>query len=395
MVRKIVAGVAVVGLAFLLYMKFFGAAGGPPGMPGGMDGPMPVPAARAEMVTYNPTETFTGRLSAVAEAEVRPQVSGLVEKIHFKEGELVKAGQPLFTLDLRTYQAAAAQGAAEYERAKLAYERGVELRKQDAISQADLDGRKAAFRAAGALNAVAQVNLDHAVVKAPISGKVGRPDVTLGNVVNAGPGAPVMTTVQQQDPMHVDFDVSEQTYLSLLDMAGAGHGGNRLQLRDAPVAVGLANNGEDFPLDATLSAVDNRLGAETGSLRLRAVLPNPDGLLLPGLFARVKVTVPVSATSVLVNDRVIGTNQSFRYVWIMDKDGKAAQQRVVPGAMVGGLRAVSGLEAGTHVIVNGLQRLQPGVPVQPMAADMLTLQPVSASAVVGGVSPTETVSATE
>lgn len=376
MVRKIVAGVAAVGLAFLLYMKFFGPAGGPPGMGmGGMGGPMPVPAAVAELVTYNPTETFTGRLSAVAEAEVRPQVSGMVEKIHFKEGQLVKQGQPLFTLDLRTYSAAAAQGAAALEQAKLAYERGVELRKQDAISQADLDARKAAYKAAAAQNAVAQVNLDHAVVKAPISGKVGRPDVTLGNVVNAGGGAPVMTTVQQQDPMHVDFDVSEQTYLSMLDLAADGS----LHLRDAPVAVGLANNDDDYPLEATLSAVDNRLGNDTGSLRLRATLPNPEGLLLPGLFARVKVTVPVSASSVLVNDRVIGTNQAFRYVWIVSNSA-AVQQRVVPGAMVGNLRAVEGLEPGSQVIVNGLQRLQPGAPVQPMPASMETLEPLQAVA---------------
>lgn len=370
--KRIGVLVGILVLAVLGYFIYHRLSAGGAGMPQ-QGGAMPVPTAVVEEQTYNPVYTFTGRLNAVTEAEVRPQVSGLVESIHFKEGQMVKEGDPLVTLDLRTYKAAAAQGVAQATQAKLAYERGVALRAQEAISVAELEQRKAAWQAAEAFNTQARVNLEHAVVKAPISGRVGRAEVTLGNVVDAGGAAPVLTTIQQIDPLYVDFEVNEQTYLSLLSPDGNG----TLNLADAPVAIGLASDGTDYPLEAKLSAVDNRFGNSSGSLRMRATLPNANGVLLPGLFARVQLTVPSQQKAPMVNDAIIGTDQANRFVWKIGADGTAQYQQVTLGSVVNGLRVITGgLKAGDKVIVNGLMRLHPGMPVTPVPADMRTLQPV-------------------
>lgn len=379
--KFILGALVVAGAAYYAYGHWFTGAAMPPQM-----GAMPTPVATVQSQVISPVYNFTGRLASVAEAQVRPQVSGLVTAIHFKEGEMVKAGDPLVTLDLRNFKAALAQSTAAVEQARLAYQRGVKLREQDAISAADLEARRAAYRAAEAQNVGAQVNMDYAVVKAPISGRVGRADVTLGNVVTAGPGAPVITTVQQIDPMYVDFEVSEQTYLSLLKVGEDG----APSMAEAPVAVGLASDGTDHPLKATLSAVDNRFGDSSGSLRMRATLANPTGALLPGLFARVELTVPVSVTAVLVNDSAIGTDQANRFVYTVGKDGTVQYQRVTLGDKAGGLRVItSGLAAGDKVVVNGLMRIRPGMPVQPIPSDMVTTQPISGSAPQPAQKPAE------
>jgi multidrug efflux system membrane fusion protein len=372
--RLVLVGVAVLALAaWFLYGRIFSGAPETPQQ----GGTMPALVATAHAATFNPVYHFTGRLEAVTEAEIRPQVSGMVESIHFKEGDMVKAGQPLATIDLRNFRAQLAQGQAAAEQARLAYERGVKLREQDAISQADLDNRKAAWKTAEAQNTEARVNMDFAVVKAPIDGRVGRPEITVGNVVNAGGGAPLITTIQQVDPVYVDFEVNEDTYLHLLSTGPDG----APVLRDAPVAVGLADSGDDYPLQAHLSAVDNRFGDQSGSLRMRATLANPNGALLPGLFARVALTVPVSQTAVLVNDAAIGTDQANRFVYKVAADGTVAYQKVELGDMANGLRVItSGLRDGDRIVVNGLLRIHPGVKVQPMEADMHTTQAVSGTA---------------
>lgn len=368
-VGALIVVLLVIGVGYLAYHRWFGGASAPQ-----QGGAMPAMTATVEKVEYKPVYHFTGRLKAVTEAEVRPQVAGLVEKIHFKEGQMVKAGQPLVTLDLRTFKAAAGQGAAQVEQARLAYQRGVVLRAQDAISTADLESRKAAWQAAEAFATQARVDLDHAVVKAPISGRVGRAEVTLGNVVDAGGGAPVLTTIQQIDPVYVDFEVNEQTYLSLV----GANAGDTPDLSNAPVAVGLANDGTEYPLEGKLSAVDNRFGDGSGSLRMRATLDNKNGALLPGLFARVQLTVPQTQTATLVNDSAIGTDQANRFVWKVGQDGTAQYQKVEMGDLVDGMRVIKGgLQAGDKIIVNGLMMIHPGVPVTPVPTDMKTLQPIS------------------
>lgn len=376
MLRKILIGVLLLVLgAAIVYRLFFAGAGGP-GM--GMGGAMPVMVANPVAVEYQREAVFTGRLSAVDAAEVRPQVGGMVEAIHFQEGQMVKAGDKLFTLDMRATRAAAAQAQAQLAQAKAAYDRGVKLREDDAISAADLESRRAAYALAQAGMIQAGVNAGYGQVTAPISGRMGRPEVTVGNVVTAGPNAPLLTTITRLDPLYVDFDLPEDTYLSLLVPDDAGNASHGLKLlKDAPVHVGLANDGDNqFPLEGTLSAVDNHLGVGTGSLRVRAVLPNPNGALVPGLFARVKLVMPRTEHALAVPDAALGTDQTDRVVYVMQPDHTAAPVKVVPGPLVNGLRAVTGLSPSMSVVINGLMRIHPGAPLMPVPADIHTLQPL-------------------
>jgi membrane fusion protein, multidrug efflux system len=354
---------ALAGLFYFTRIQW----GGPP------MGPMPVLAAQVISATYQPEIPFTGRLSAVAEAEVRPQVAGTISKIHFTEGQLVKVGDALFTLDLRGQNPQARQAQAQAAQLKAAYERGAELRAADAISVADLEARKAAFMAANAATAEAGISGFSATIKAPIAGRVGRAEVTLGNVVS--PAATRLTTIQQLNPMYVDFDMDEQTYLGLM-------GGTNAPLRGTPVAVGLASDGLDYPLEGTLTGIDNRLGATSGALRVRATVPNEAGTLLAGLFARVKLTLPTQKEALLVNDAAILTDQTLRFVYKVVKGGQPVRVVVKVGDMVQGLRAVtpvtvSDLTAQDSVVINGLMRIRPGSEVFATPADMRTLQLVS------------------
>lgn len=373
--NRILITILVLVISYFAYQRLFGAPFNPMA---GFGGPMPVTVATVEAAEYQPEYHFTGRFTAVNEAVIRPQVEGTIQAIHFTEGQMVKAGDKLFSINPATFQTAAAQAEAALTQAKAAFERGEKLRAQDAISAADMESRSSAYRAAQAAYTQARQKLNDALVRAPISGRVGRPEITVGNPVSAGNGAPILTTIQSISPMYVDFDASEQTYLQLLEQnLAAGK-----SLIGADVAVGLATAGDDFPLQAKLTAVDNRLTNGTGSLRLRATLENSDGTLLPGLFARVKLTVPVSLSTVLVNDAAIVTDQASRMVWKIDANATAASptipqpQKIEIGALSNGLRVVnSGLKAGDRIVVNGLMRVRPGAQVIPMEGDMQTLQP--------------------
>lgn len=346
--------------------------------PQGPMGPMPVLVAPLEEATYQPSFAQTGRLTPAAAAQVRTAVAGTVEKIHFTEGQLVKAGEILFTLDIRAFGAQNRQAAAQVTQAKAAYERGQTLRAQDAISQADLEARRAAYLAAAAGSSEAGVVGTRAEIKAPLSGRVGRAEVTVGEVVQAG--VTLLTTVQQLSPLYVDFEMDEQTYLQLV---AGGEG----QLRGTKVAVGLANTA-DYSLTATLTGLDNQLGTQNGSLRVRATMANPDGTLLPGLFARVKVNLPQTRTALLVNDAAVGTDQNQRFLYKIGASGQPERVVVTVGELVQGLRVVqgAGLKAGDRVVVNGLMRIRPGSEVTPVPADMRTLQ--AAEAPAAPVSPT-------
>jgi multidrug efflux system membrane fusion protein len=378
--KWILLGLLLAALAGLWYFNRIQWGGGPP------SGPMPVLAAPLESATYQPTFKQTGRLSSVAEAQLRTAVNGTVEKVHFTEGQLVAAGQVLFTLDIRAFGAQSRQAVAQAVQAKAAYERGQQLRAEDAISQADLEARRAAYQAAAAASTEAGVVGSRAEIKAPLAGRVGRAEVNIGEVVQQG--TTLLTTVQQLSPLYVDFELDEQTYLAL---AQSGEG----QLKGTKVAVGLASD-TDFPLEATLTGLDNQLGTQSGSLRVRATLANPAGTLIPGLFARVKVDLPTQATALLVNDAAIGTDQGTRFLYKVVAGAQPVRVGVQVGDLVNGLRAVqgAGLQAGDLVVVNGLMRIRPGSEVTPMPADMRTLLPISGTvptaAAVSEASPTAT-----
>lgn len=364
-------------LAALVGYHFFASAMKGGGMPP-MGGAMPVSTATANLQDVIESRTFSGRMKAVDDAEIRAQVGGTIEKILFKEGDMVKAGQPLFALDARSTKAGVQQAEASFTEAKLALDRGKVLFAEKVISSKDMETRAATYQRASAALAQAKVNLDYSTIKSPVDGKVGRADVTVGNVV--APGTVVLTTVQSIAPIYVDFDIDEQTYLTFVKMKQAG------DVSAATVMVGLATDGNDYPLEGTLDSTDNRLDPSTGSLRARAVLPNADGSLIPGLFARVKVSAPGTTQAVLVNDAAVATDQSKRFVYVVGADNKATYREVHLGGMVDGLRIVKkGLQGGEVIIVNGLMRVHPGAEVVPVPVDMHTLS--SATTVVSATSP--------
>ncbi|WP_288381649.1 efflux RND transporter periplasmic adaptor subunit [uncultured Massilia sp.] len=341
------------------------------------------PPVSAAIVVTKPvaeTQEFSGRLEAVEVVEIRPRVSGYITAVNFKPGAEVKKGDVLFVIDPRPYQAeadraAAAAGAAraKADLARLELQRAERLLADKAIAQREFDERAsvqkeldAGARAAQAQSEAARLNLSYTRITAPIDGRVSKAEITLGNLVD---GSAVLTSVVSTDRIYASFDGDEETYLRV---------GSRAQ-RGAPatVKVGLSSE-EGFPHEGKLEFVDNRLDADTGSVRMRATLANPDRLLVPGLFARVQVGNGVASDAVVINDRAVGTDQSRKYVVVVGADSKAEYRPVTLGPVVDGLRVVrSGLKPGEKIVVNGLQRVRPGAPV---TAQIVPMDAVAAAA---------------
>jgi multidrug efflux system membrane fusion protein len=321
------------------------------------------------------SQEFTGRLEAVEHVEIRPRVSGFISEVHFTPGAEVKKGELLFVIDPRPYQAEAnrAEGAALAARAKADLAR-TELTRADkllaekAISQHDADEKAASYkeleaaaRAAHAAYESAALNLSFTRVQSPINGRVSKAEVTLGNLVD---GNVVLTSVVSSNPMYVSFDGDEDSYLRASALRRAG--------KQASVKVGLANE-TGYTHEGKLDFLDNRVDPATGSVRMRARLDNADGVLAPGLFARVQLTAASSSDrpAMLIADRAVATDQSHKYVFVVGKDSKAEYRLVTLGPVIDGLRVVrSGLQPGEKVIVNGLQRVKPGAAVTAQTVPM-------------------------
>ena len=337
--------------------------------PAGVIAPAQVGVADVVVRDVQPWDEYTGRIAAVDSVELRPRVGGYVERVAFSEGQLVKKGDLLFEIDRRPYQAALAQAEAQLERARAEAAlaatqnaRAQALIEAKAISREDYESRRAAsatgvagVRAAEAAVAAARLNLQFTEVRSPIAGRAGRAFVTAGNLAQAD--ATLLTTVVSVDPVHVLFETDEQSYLRYrVDGEGT--------LAD-PVRVGLA--GEDgYPHAGRVDFVDNRVDAGTGTVRVRAVLPNPDGRLTPGLFARVQLQGGHGFTATLVDDKAILTDQDRKYVYVVDDKSTAQRRDVVTGGLADELRIVTtGLQPGDRVVVDGVQKVFfPGMPVQ-------------------------------
>jgi membrane fusion protein, multidrug efflux system len=215
----------------------------------------------------------------------------------------------------------------------------------------------AEIEAAQALITESKLSLDYAQVKAPIAGRVGRAELTVGNVVEAGPSAPVLTTVVANAQLYAEFEVDEQTYLRSMRTATGGEISMPVQLRLGSDAV---------TYQGTIQSFDNQIDARSGTIRARAVFDNADGVLVPGMFATVRVASSSNASAVLVSERYVGTDTGSRFVLLVDKDNKVERRPIVLGASVGNMRiATSGLKDGEKIITSGLMMLQPGMPVQP------------------------------
>ncbi|MBX6331802.1 MAG: efflux RND transporter periplasmic adaptor subunit [Gemmatimonadaceae bacterium] len=348
------------------------APGDPPPPP-----PPQVTVARVIQREVADWDEFTGRLQAVDAVEVRPRVSGYIQRVTFKEGKEVKRGDVLFVIDPRPYQAELDRATAQLEeartRAQLAereVQRAQTLIARQAISREELDARtsaqaeaEAAVRAAAAAVESAKLNLDWTRVRAPIDGRVGRAEVTEGNLVQSSPpAATLLTTIVSVDPVYVYFDSDEQTYLKYTDPARHGNAQRWRDIRH-PVYLGLANE-DGFPHKGYVDFVDNRIDPTTGTIRARAVFSNAERIFTPGLFARVKLIGSQRTNVALVRDAAVGTNQDRKFVLVLKPDSTVDYRPVRLGRVVDGLRIVrEGLAPGELIVVNGLQRVRPGMKV--------------------------------
>lgn len=344
--------------------------------------PPPPQVSVAEVVVRDVSQwdDFSGRIEAIEHVDLRPRVSGYIESVDYTEGQEVKAGDVLFTIDARTYRAALAQAEAELARVrtqaalgKSEAARAERLARLQAISVEQLDQRKSAaaqadanVQAAKAAVDAARLDLDFTEVRAPISGRAGRALITAGNLVT---GENVLTSVVSLEKVHVHFDTDERSFLRYAEMA---RDGERPSERDArlPVQVGLV--GEDgFPHHGEVDFLDNQVDRNTGTIRARAVLDNADRAFTPGLFARVRLLGSGEFRAVLIDDKAVLTDQDRKYVYVLDENNTAQRRDIVAGRTADGLRIVEqGLNAGDRVIVNGTQKVFfPGMPVdaQPVA----------------------------
>jgi multidrug efflux system membrane fusion protein len=329
------------------------------------------------------SDEFTGRLEAVHAVEVRPRVSGYLQSVHFKEGEIVRESDLLFQIDPRPFQAEVdrlkgelSQAKAQRARAESDFERAERLHNNDGMSAEEYD-RRAAVRneaeariasTAAALRG-AELNLEFTRVIAPITGRVGRAEITQGNLVEGGAGQiKPLTTLVSLDPIYVYFDVDEQTYLKYAHVAEIHRTGSR-ELPGAAL-LGLADE-DGFPHVGQLSFVDNQVSSSTGTIRLRATFANKNLALTPGLFARIRLQGGGAQTGCLAKDEAVITDLNQKYVFVLGKDNTLEYRTVKLGPMTEGLRVVrDGLHEGDTIVVSGLQRVRPGATVTPRKVSM-------------------------
>jgi RND family efflux transporter MFP subunit len=329
-------------------------------------------------------DEYTGRTEAVASVEVRARVGGYLDAVHFQDGTLVKKGDLLFTIDPRPYQATLDHAEAELERAKTDLElatsewkRVEHVGSNGAVSVEEIEQRRtkqamanAAVRGAEAAVASARLDFEYTQITAPIDGRIGRKLISEGNVINAGPmNGTLLTTIVSVDPMYCYIDANEQAVLKYIHLARTGE---RTSARDQniPARFALADE-KDFPHAGIVDFVDNRIDATTGTMRARVVFANPDGRMVPGLFLRVQIPGSGKYQALLVDDQAINADLNQRYVLTVGDKNLVQYVPVELGPIVDGLRVVrSGLQPGAKVIVNGLMRSRPGMPVQPEATSM-------------------------
>jgi len=378
----VVAGVvaAVGGIAFASRdaSKDEGKATAPPA-----GSPMAPQVPVAEVITrmIAPSIEFTGFLAAPKTVELRSRVGGAVDSVSVPEGSLVRKGQLLFQIDPRPFQIAmdtataqlrqaevlASQAQADFDRAERLVSTGAVSRKtyDDAVSARS--ARQAQVQAAKAAVAAVRLDLSYARITAPISGRVDRVLVTEGNLVSGGAAgaATLLTTIVSIDPVHVYFDIDEATYLNVVRRSRPDSGGGKSSL---PVEVGLTTD-KGFPYKGVLDFVGNKIDRSTGTIRARAVVPNPDGQLAPGLFARARLSTGAARQASLIDDQAVGTDQGRNYVLVVGSENQAQYRPIELGPVVDGLRVVNGgLQAGEKIIIKGLVR--PGMPVTPRLVPM-------------------------
>lgn len=357
------------------------AAGAPPPPP-------KVTAATPVVKDIMERDEFTGRFAAVDSVDIRARVSGYLDKIEFEEGTVVKAGDPLFTIDPRPYQATLDEAKSsltiakteldfaskELERAESLVGRGDisrstldERRQRVAAAQARIEGAKATARRA-------EIDLEFTEIRAPFTGRISLKQVSVGNLVKAD--ETVLTNIVSLDPIYFYFDVDEQSYLAYARMALDGNrASGRIPSYEVSVMLSDEKEGE---FTGRLDFVDNRIDEATGTMRVRAVFANPDFLLQPGLFGRISIPGSPVYKGILIPDEAIASDQSRRLVYVLDEANVANPQVIRPGPRIDGYRVVrEGLTGTERIVVNGLARVRPGVKVDPEVVELPPVRPQS------------------
>jgi RND family efflux transporter MFP subunit len=366
-----------------LVVVLAGCAGAPSGAPL----PPPTPVSVSYPVEQYVTDyaDFTARTVAVDSVEVRAHVWGYLDRVNFKEGDLVNKGDVLFELDPRPYQALLSQAQAKVaqDEAQLAYDdlehqRNRRLVVTGAVSRSDHD-KTAAARGVDIANVAAdravvasrQLDLEYTKVIAPVSGRVSRYVVTVGNLIQSGDqsGGTLLTTIVSVDPMYAYFDVDEYTALRVRQLVREGKSDSPRE-GGYPVSLGLANE-KGHPHQGTINFVDNQVNPKTGTIRVRGMFPNKQEHLLPGFFARVRVPVGRRHRALLVTDRALDTDQGQKVLYVVNDKNEVVSRPVRLGALHDGLREITdGLKPGERVIITGLQQVRPGITVEPRLVDM-------------------------
>jgi multidrug efflux system membrane fusion protein len=363
------AGMAVVGVSLR-------GAGATPDQ-AAANAAVPVTVAAVEAKPVRLSSEFSGRMTAVDSADVKPEVGGRITEIRFRDGQTVHAGDVLFVIDPRPYEAAVAKAKADLatalsnaQFARTDFDRAKKLLDAQAIARSFYDQRVnaqgvagAAIQSARALLAQAELDLDHAYVKAPIGGRVGRAEITVGNLVQTQT-APLLTTIVSNDGIYADFDVDEQTYLRSVRAHAATLG----QEQKLPVQLTVQGDAA-HSYDGTIESFDNKIETGSGTIRARARFANLDGALMPGMFVSVRLWAAEPSKAILVPEDAVGSDQSKRFIYVATADQKADYREVALGQEMDGKRVViSGLHSGEKIIIDGIQRVQPGATIAPHLA---------------------------
>lgn len=369
--------------------------------------PPEVDVARPVVREVTEWDEFTGRLAAVDTVEVRPRVSGYLESVHFREGQIVKKGDLLFVIDPRPFRAVLAAAEADVagaqtrlELARNDQQRAENLVRTGAVSTEDFDRRsKAAVEAQASLDGAkarldqARLDVEFTEVRAPIDGRTSNYVVTVGNLVSGGASGggqtTLLTTIVSLNPIHCYIDANEQDYLKYTRLAASG---SRPSSRDVanPVRVSLADE-SDFRHEGSMDFVDNRIDPFTGTIRGRAVLDNSNGLLVPGLFVRLRLIGETKPAAVLIPDEAIGTDQSNRLVYVLNDKNIVSLRIVTTGRLIDGFRVIrSGLDGSERIVVRGLLRVRPGAPVTPHGVDLETAASASTATAPATFAPAPT-----
>jgi len=363
--KKSLFAAVIIGGGYYAYGHFFGAGAGAGGAMAGMGAP---PVSVAEVVAKKTKiwRDFSGKLVAVDSAEIRSRVSGTIEKIHFKEGDFVQKDAPLFTIDRKPYAAALQAAKAKASLAEAEFSRAKELIKDKAIPQKEYDQRRSEAESARAALTQANLDYDYTLIKSPISGQVGRAEITVGNLVDAGGNAPILTTVVTNKPIYADFDIDEQTYLRFLQETG----GDAKKLQNIPVNLSISDAAA--PIVGKVQSFDNQINSSSGTLRVRALFDNENSGLVAGMFAHLQMASASEAEVLLINEHAINTDQSVKFVWVVGDDNKVSYRPVKLAGSADGFRVVTdGLKTGEKIVIGGTQRvMMPSQAITPKLVGM-------------------------